>query len=348
MASIVPHEDGWRAHLYVEGKRESRLFRTKREARAWAARREEELKAGGAAILFDEAAENWLKFILPTLDSAANQRTVESSIRAHVLTKIGKKKLTEVTRRDLVELVTGIANAGKIETAHRVGQRIRQIFDHSVDRGEIESHPAANLSRVLPSPTKKPMGSIRPDELPALMAAIDEYRDPITRAGLLLLAHTFVRTSELIGATRDEIRDPETWVIPGERMKRRKPHVVPLSRQVRGILDDVDGMVEGNPYFLPSQINPMLGLSNNTLLYALYRMGYRGRMTGHGFRAIASTVLNESGKWSADAIERQLAHRETDKIRESYHRAEYLEERRRIMQYWSDHLDASRAASTDS
>ena len=239
------------------------------------------------------------------------------------------------------------ARAGKVETAHRVGQRIREIFDLAVDHGDIETHPAAGLSRVLPAATKKPMGAIPPQELPKLMADIEGYAEPITRAGLLLLAHTFTRTSELIGATWDEIKDPDTWVIPEERMKVRRPHVVPLSRQVREILDDLRGVVEGNPYILPSTVNPMLGLSSNTLLFALYRIGYRGKITGHGFRVLASTILNESGKFSRDAIERQLAHRETDRVREAYMRAEYLEERRRMMAWWSDHLEASRASSPD-
>lgn len=348
MASIVPHRDGWRAHLHVEGKRESRLFRTKREARAWADQREEELKAGGAAVTFTQAAERWMELKLPTLDSAVNQRTVEASIRTHVLPAIGASKLTEITRRELIDIVRALANAGKIETAHRIGQRIRQIFDLAVDHGDIEAHPAADLSRVLPATAKKPMSSVGHGKLPNLLADIVEYPEPVTRSGLLLLAHTFTRTSELIGATWDEIVDAETWVIPGERMKVRRPHVVPLSKQVRSILEDLRGFNEDNPHILPSKVNPMLGLSNNTLLYALYRMGYRGKMTGHGFRSIASTVLNESGKWSRDAIERQLAHRETDQVREAYNRAEFLDERRRMMTWWSNHLDAALAANTAS
>jgi integrase len=349
MASIGPYRGGYRAHVCVDGERDSKSgFRTRREAKAWADRREAELEGGGAAVTFAQAAENWLALKLPTLDSVANQRTVESSINTHVLPLIGHRKLSEITRPELVGLVTALAKTGKVETAHRVGQRIRQIFDHAMDRGDITIHPAADLSRVLPAAVKKPMGAIKPGELPALMVAIDGYREPITRAGLLLLAHTFTRTSELIGATWDEIRDEETWVIPAERMKVRRAHVVPLSTQVRAILGDLKTVSDGNRHILPSQINPMLGLSNNTLLFAIYRLGYKGKMTGHGFRSVASTILNESGNWSRDAIERQLAHRETDKVREAYMRAEFLEERRRLMQWWSDHLEASLAASTAS
>ena len=269
---------------------------------------------------------------------------MEQSIRDYVLPVIGSRRLDELHRADLVDVVRRVAEAGKVETAHRLGQRIRAILDHAVDHGDIESHPGAGLSRVLPAVEKTPMVAVTPGELPALLSAIETYPEPVTRLGLLLLAHTFLRTSELIGAQWSEIRDPETWVIPEERMKRLIPHVVPLSWRVRAILEELRAMTEEeSPYILASSQNPRCSISNNTLLFALYRLGYKGKMTGHGFRAIASTVLNESKLWGRDAIERQLAHRETDQVREAYHRAEYLDERRRMMQWWSGYLDESRS-----
>ena len=347
MASIGRHLGGWRAHLHVNGKRESKTFRTQREADSWAARREAELKAGSTGITFEQAAASWLALKLPELDSEANRRTVEQSIRDHALGALGPRKLAEITRKELIEVVRKVADAGKIETAHRIGQRIRQIFDHAVDSGDINAHPAADLARVLPSRKARRMPAVGPEELPGLLNAINGYSEPVTRYGLLLLAHTFVRTSELLGATWDEIRDPDTWVLPAERMKRRLPHVVPLTRQTIAILADLRAMNPESRYFLASPVNPMCGLSSNTLLFALYRMGYRGRMSGHGFRAIASSVLNQGGQWNRDAIERQLSHKESDQIRAAYNRAEYLDERRRMLCWWSDHIE-SLAASTDS
>jgi integrase len=340
MASIVRHGDGWRAHVYVKGTRESRLFRTRREADAWAARREEELGSGITSITFAEAAERWLAWKLPRLDNAINQRTMEQSIRDHALPDLGHKKLTEIKRKDLIEVVKTLAEAGKVETAHRVGQRIRAIFDHAIDHGDIEAHPAAGLSRVLPQNEHRHMRSVRPDEMPTLLRDVSGYPEPVTRAGLLLMAHTFVRTSELIGARWAEFHD-DIWVIPGERMKLGKPHVVPLSTHVRALLEKLRPMTDECPFVLPARTVTTTCISNNTLLFALYRLGYRGRMTGHGFRALASTILNESGKWSKDAIERQLAHKETDEVREAYHRAQYLDERRRMMQWYSEHLMAT-------
>ena len=346
MASITHYGEGWRAHLFVAGRRESRLFKLRREAERWAAKREAELRGGGTALTFAESAERWLAQHLPELSHANSQRTVEQSIRDYVLPVIGSRRLDELHRADLVDVVRRVAAAGKVETAHRLGQRIRAILDHAVDHGDIESHPGAGLSRVLPAVEKTPMAAVTPGELPALLSAIETYPEPVTRLGLLLLAHTFLRTSELIGAQWSEIRDLETWVIPEERMKRRLPHVVPLSRQVRALLDELRAMTEEeSPYILASRQNPRCSISNNTLLFALYRLGYKGRMTGHGFRAVASTVLNESTLWGKDAIERQLAHRETDQVREAYHRAEYLDERRRMMAWWSGYLEESRSST---
>lgn len=345
MASYVRHRDGWRAHIYVQGDRESQIFRTRREAESWAVRREAELRNGASVVTFGEAAQRWLDWKLPRLTNADNQRAVEQSIRDHVLPDLAHRKLSEITRKDLVAVVKALADRGSVETAHRVGQRIRAVFDHAIDHGDIESHPAERLSRVLPKTQTTHMAAVKPAELPALLRAIDGYPEPPTRLGLLLLAHVFVRSSELIGARWEEICDPETWVIPEERMKRRLPHVVPLSLQTRAILDDLRKMNADSPFILASPFYRESSISKNTLLFALYRLGYRGRMTSHGFRSVASTVLNESGKWSRDAIERQLAHRETDRVREAYHRAEYLEERRRMMDWWSAHL-AANASST--
>jgi integrase len=344
VASYVRHRDGWRAHVYVKGTRESKTFRTRREAEAWAVRRERELGEGTSLLTFAEAAERWLAWKLPRLTNAENQRTIEQSIRDHVLPSIGHRKLTELKRRDLVQVVNDIAAQGKVETAHRVGQRICGIFDHAIDHGDIEAHPAAGLSRVLPQNEHRHMASVEVEELPQLMRDIQGYPEPVTRLGLQLLAHTFVRTTELIGARWQEFQ-ADTWVIPEERMKRRIPHVVPLSTHVLSILEELRPMTDESPFVLASPRQPTAPISNNTMLFALYRLGYRKRMTGHGFRSLASTILNESGQWRRDAVERQLAHKETDEVREAYHRAQYLEERRRMMQWWSAHL-ADSASST--
>ena len=151
----------------------------------------------------------------------------------------------------------------------------------------------------------------------------------------------FVRTNELIGARWEEIDfENSTWRIPAERMKLRVEHLVPLPKQALFLLQDLKIITGDSEFVFPGDRNPKQPMSNNTLLYGgIYRMGYRSRATIHGFRSLASSILNESGKWNPDAIERQLAHSEKDQVRAAYNRAKYLDERRMMMQWYADHLD---------
>ncbi len=339
MASVVRYRDGWRCYAYVAGKRVTKTFRLQSEAKTWG----RAVEAQSGRMAFSVASERFLAWKLPQLDPV-NQQKYEQSIRDHVLPVIGTRKLTDITRRELVALVRGVAEKGKVETAHRVGQRICAIFDYAVDSGEIESHPAAGLSRVLPAKTPRKMPAVTAQELPDLMRAIASYPEPVTRLGLMLLAHTFVRTSELTGARWAELKGSH-WVIPGERMKRGLPHGVPITPHVRQILADLEPMTGESEFILASR-EPSQPISNNTMLFALYRLGYKGRMTGHGYRAVAFTILNESGLFSRDAVERQLAHSETDEVRNAYLRAEFLPERTRMMAWWSDHLRSASLSIT--
>jgi integrase len=153
-----------------------------------------------------------------------------------------------------------------------------------------------------------------------------------------------VRTSELRGARWDEIDFAKSlWSIPAARMKMREPHVVPLSRRALAVLDELKPYSGPYELLFPGRIDRSKPISENTMLYAIYRMGYHHRATTHGFRALASTILNECGLWRADAIERQLAHREQNAVRAAYHRADYIEERTRMVQWWADFLDGEAA-----
>ncbi|WP_240204921.1 site-specific integrase [Variovorax sp. PDNC026] len=185
------------------------------------------------------------------------------------------------------------------------------------------------------------MASIPPEEAGALMRAIDGYDDSVTRLGLQLLAHTFVRVGELRGMLWGELKERgAVWVVPETRMKMRMPHFVPLSRQAQSILAKLREMSGDSALVLDSPIHPGHALYENTFLFALYRLGYRGRMTAHGFRALASTVLNERSGFAHDVIERQLAHKETNAVRAAYNQAEYVSQRRDLIQWCSDWLDA--------
>ena len=294
-----------------------------------------------AAPIFEKVAAAWLKIKLPTLSNAKHQIQVAETLSRHVYPSIGKKPIDKIKRQELVDIVRVVADAGLIETAHRVAGRINMVFDYAQDAGLIEAHAANGLVRVIEQrKRKKPMASIAPADVKPLFLAIAGYDEAVTRLGLMLIAHTFVRSGELNGARWDEINYADAvWVIPEERMKLRKPHVVPLSRQSVALLRQLEILAGDSPYVLNSPLRFGKPISENTMLFALYRLGYRGRMTVHGFRALASSVLNEHSDFDQDAIERQLAHKEGDAVRAAYNRAEYLPVRRVMMQWWSDWID---------
>lgn len=301
--------------------------------------------AGKPVPLFRDWAEVWLAHYLTTIKKGKNQLLIPGTLRLHLYPAIGHKRLDEIQRTELVALVKGIYSAGKHETAYRVCQRIGQIFNYAQDCGELERHPGANLSRVLGPKKVRHHPCVAPSEAGQLLADVAGYPDLITRLGLLLIAHTFVRTNDLRSAPWTEV-DPsaDVWQVDGQRVKMGDDYLVPLSRQVRALLAELQAITGSGPLLLPG-VDGRRPISENTMLFALYRLGYRGRMTVHGFRALASTVLNESKQWRPDAIERQLDHRERDASRAPYNRAEYLEERAQMMQWWSDWLDQQAAGS---
>lgn len=263
-------------------------------------------------------------------------------LESNLFAEIGDKPIADITAPVLLAAIRKIEHRGAHDLAHRVLQVASQVFRYGVATGRCERDPAPDLRGALTPHRGKHQAAVTPEELPALLRAIDGYGevgDKLTGYALRLLVLTFVRTNELIGAQWSEFDlDSGVWIIPAVRMKMKTEHVVPLSRQSVEALREVRAMGGGGRYVFPGR-NPDKPISNNTMLFALYRLGYKGRMTGHGFRAVASTILNEAG-FRADVIERQLAHCERDEIRGAYNRAEYLPERRKMMQQWADMLDA--------
>jgi integrase len=287
---------------------------------------------------------------LPALSNAKHKTQVENTLERFAFPKLGTKALNAITRAELVKVVQAVQDEGdRVETAHRVAGRIAAVFDYAQDAGYIQSHPASHLSRVLVARTvKKPMASIQPERAGELMRQIAGYPELVTRLGLQLLAHTFVRVNELLGMRWEELyEDGAVWVVPGERVKGKAssklPHVVPLSAQAQAILGQLRQINGDVSLVLDSPANTGHPLSENTFLFALYRMGYKGLMTAHGFRALASTVLNEQSGFGHDVIERQLAHKESDAVRAAYNRAEYLPQRRELMVWWSRWLESAAA-----
>ncbi|MGI9046718.1 MAG: tyrosine-type recombinase/integrase [Burkholderiales bacterium] len=255
---------------------------------------------------------------------------------------LGLRPIAEIEAPELLAAVRKIEERGAHDLAHRVLLVCGQVFRYGIATGRCSRDVAADLRGALTPHRKGHQAAVRPEQLPALLKAIagyDEIGDRQTRLALQLLALTFVRTSELIGALWPEFDlENAVWIIPAGRMKMKTEHVVPLAKQTLSILAELQAIGGGSRFVFPGR-NRDKPVSNNTMLFALYRLGYKGKMTGHGFRAVASTILNETG-FRSDVIERQLAHCERDEVRGAYNRAEYLPERRAMMQTWADMLDA--------
>ncbi len=271
-----------------------------------------------------------------------HSRDVLRRLEADIFPVLGFRPIAAIDAPELLTAIRKIEARGSYDLAHRVLQVCGQVFRYGIATGRCRYDLAASLRGALTPHEKHNQHAVRPDEFPALVRAIRSYEtigDRQTRLALELLALTFVRTSELIGAVWSEFDlEAGIWAIPAERMKMRSEHLVPLSRQALDILASLKLLAGASRYLLPGR-NQSKTISNNTLLFALYRLGYKSRMTGHGFRAVASTILNEKG-FRADVIERQLAHCERNAVRGAYNRAEYLDDRRKMMQWWSDYVDS--------
>jgi integrase len=288
---------------------------------------------------FERMARRWLEMKKNGLNEKYSKQCL-ARMEQHVFPKIGALPLTEITIPDIVRVVEAIAKRGTVETAKRMKQLIGQVFRFSAQRGLCQHNPAADLRDLLPTPEEKHHACVNLSELPTLLRDMAAYDGgPLTKAALQLLALTFVRTNELIGAKWEEIDwEREEWHIPKERMKMRRPHVVPLSHQALAIFKELHKITGERTFVFFTTGSKSKHISNGAVLMALRRMQYQGRMTGHGFRTLASTILNEKG-YPFDAIERQLAHEDSDKIRSAYNRAEYLLERKKMMQDYANTLD---------
>ena len=299
-----------------------------------------------ASNTFEAVAREWLD----RQEWAAGYTSrVISQIEADIFPALGARAIVEIEAPELLEALRKVESRGALEIAKRLRQICGQIFRYAIVTGRAKRDPSADLKGALKvNGRAKHHRALPKTELPAFLKALSAYDgEAQTKLALQLTVLTFVRTGELRGARWHEFEDLDgpspLWRIPPERMKMRTEHLVPLSRQAVQALNELRPLCGGSPYLFPSPGKEKV-MSNNTMLYALYRMGYHGRATVHGFRALASTTLNEMG-FQPDWIERQLAHEERNKIRAAYNHAQHLAERRGMMQAWGDHLVA--LAATD-
>lgn len=259
---------------------------------------------------------------------------------------IGKLPIGEIEPADVLAAIRRIEGKGKRESARRSLQLTGAVFRYAVATARVGSDPTRDLRGALTAPTVTHYGAITDAKKAGeLLRAIDGYEGSgITKLALQIAPHVFVRPGELRHAEWSEIDlNAAIWTIPAGKMKMRKAHQVPLSQQAVALLREAFRATGPTGYVFPSIRTRKRPMSENTINAGLRRLGYStDEMTGHGFRAMASTLLNESGKWNPDAIERALAHRDTDKVRAAYHRGAHWQERVDMAQWWSDHLDTLR------
>lgn len=307
------------------------------------AKKAQKTSASGADA-FETIAREWFEKFSRTWTPSHGERIIRR-LERDVFPWIGKRPINEIKAPEFLSVLRRIEARGAVETAHRASQNCGQVFRYAVATGRAERDPSGDLKGAIPPTKARHHASITdPKEIGGLLRAIDGYEGGlIVRCALKLAPLVFVRPGELRRAEWKEINwDKAEWVIPAEKMKMREKHVVPLSRQVLEILRELQPLTREGKFLFPSPRTSDRPISENAVLSALRRMGYSGdQMTGHGFRSMASTLLNEQG-WNRDAIERQLAHAERDNIRAAYNYAEHMPERRRMMQAWSDYLDELR------
>jgi len=303
--------------------------------------------AEASAYSFETVAREWYAKFAPGWAESHGEKIIRRFER-DIFPWLGARPISEITPPELLAALRKIEARGAVETAHRVHQNCGQVFRYAVATGRAERDPCGDLRGALPPVKQQHHASITdPQAIGELLRAVQGYSGSlVTRCALQLAPLVFVRPGELRRAEWAEIDfDAAEWRIPAEKMKSRALHIVPLAVQAVAILRELQPLTGRGRYVFPSGRGPSRCMSENGVLSALRRMGYSGeQMTGHGFRSMASTLLNEQG-WPRDAIERQLAHGERDKVRAAYNYAEHLPERRRMMQAWADYL-ASLAAGT--
>jgi integrase len=300
---------------------------------------------------FEKIAREWYANKVPTW----SERTAKNMIvrlEADIFPSIGSRPITELKHREIIDTLRKIEERGATEIAKRLKAVCSQIFSYAIQCGLAERNLVADMRDVLKTRRASHFAAIDADELPAFLASLERNEARMfepTRIAMRLMLLIFVRTSELIETPWSEIDfDKEEWIIPWQRMKRGKltvnpdttNHHVCLSRQALSLLRELHAITGGSKYLFPNQRDPKKPISNNTLLVVLERMGYKGRMTGHGFRALAMSTIKERLGYRHEVVDRQLAHAPKDKVASAYDRARFLAERKKMMQDWADYIDS--------
>jgi len=300
-------------------------------------KRQEQIRAGNT---FEGMAREWHSKQVKRW-TAKHAAKVMTSLENNIFPSLGARPIVEITPAELLDVLRVIEHRGALDLAASVLQRCSSVFRYAIASCRLTNNPAADLKGALTPPTRRHFSSLDKEDLPEFLKKLDQYNGyKTTQLAIRILMLTFVRTGELRGARWTEFDlDNKLWRIPAERMKMGVEHLVPLSGQAIDCLAELREITGRCDLLFLGRSNIDKPMSENTVLYGLYRMGYHGQATGHGFRSTASTILNEMG-FPSDAIERQLAHGEKDKVRAAYNKALYLDKRKEMMQTWADYLDS--------
>jgi len=291
---------------------------------------------------FEAVARQWLEPRQGEL-SANHYRQLETTLYNDINPVIGHIPVGQVTAPELLAALRRIEARGALDMARKARQTCGQVIRYAIAIGKAERDIAADLKGALKTRKVQNHNHLAEIDLPEFYQKLVAYDgNPLTALALEFMVLTFVRTKELRGALWDEFDEAKAlWRIPPERMKKERPHLVPLSQQALNVIRAVRKISGDYQHVFPNSRTPLKPMSENTMLYAMYRMGYHGRATVHGFRATASTILHEQG-FNSDHIEMQLAHVEGNQVKAAYNHAQYLSERTAMMQWWADHLDRLR------
>lgn len=306
-------------------------------------KREQELRNQAlAANTFESIAREWHADQIHKWTERYGDKVL-AGLKSHIFPKLGKRPIAAITGPELLRVLKEIQKSGTIDRGNRLRQTCGEVFTYAIASERADSNPAQAITKAMQPTRQTHYAALTSAQLPAFLKALDSNSLALastTRLGLLILALTFVRPGELRQAKWSEFDlEAGEWVIPAERMKMRVEHIVPLSSQAIDALTGLQAVTGKFELLFPGRSSVHRPISDNTFRKALHDMGFM--VTAHGFRSTASTILNEKG-FRHDVVERQLSHGDRDKIRAAYNRAQYLDERKKMMQWWGTHLDALR------
>ncbi|PCJ48331.1 MAG: integrase [Gammaproteobacteria bacterium] len=294
---------------------------------------------------FKHIASQWRE-VKKTKVSERHATKVWQSLELHIIPEMGERPIHKVNAKDTIRIIRPIEKKGSLETVSRLCRRINEVMEYAVNSGVIDYNPLSKIYKAFGTPETKHMPTLKPEQLPDLMKAISRASIKLTTRCLIeWQLHTMVRPGEAAGTRWDEIDfKKELWSIPPERMKKKRGHTVPLSSQALALLDEMKPISGKREFVFPGFVNPRKPANPSTANMALKRMGYDGILTAHGQRSIASTALNEQG-FDYDVIEVALAHVDKNNVRRAYNRAEYIEQRKKLMTWWSGFIDQAASSS---